>query len=386
MLLCAFRRSRRWSASIEDSLELAERGRRLEAREERCRERLEELSREIAAEEQAGSVPSEDELDRSRKVRDERFDVLCKELPGKGKSVEPLFEAARIRDYRSAVGAGRSLGGPPAARSRSSGRAGATPDRARTALGGEGAPRRARDARSPRTPRRSSAIGSASWREAGFEPLRPVEMRSWLGRREQTAALLIEEANLNEREAELERQTAILRRALGDALGAEPETPLGVSVERANERLDAERALGAQRVALAQQVAELEVRRDKARRELEREEQAAGELGRELAEVTVALGLAPELAPEEVESRLESRAELARVRAQTTELERRVAGMRRDVKAFDTEVAELSGLTRRISGSAWRARGDRAHRALRPRPPRCRGDRACRAGARRATA
>ena len=320
--------------------DLAERGRRLEAREERCRARVEELSREIAAEEQAGSVPSEEELERARKTRDERFDVLCKELPAKGKSFEPLFEAARIRDYRSAVASADLLAdrlrreaarvAEQARRLTEQGQL--SEEKARLA---ELAAELSADAANLERDWRDS------WKEAGFEPLRPVEMRSWLARREQTAALLIEEANLDEREAELERQTASLTRALTEALGSAPELPLGVSVERANERLDAERALAAQRVALAQQVAELEVRRDKARRDLEREELAAAELARELAEVTVALGFSGDLAPEEVESRLEARAELARVRAQTGELERRVAGMRRDIKAFEGEVAEL---------------------------------------------
>jgi uncharacterized protein YhaN len=320
--------------------ELAERARRLEAREERCRARMEELSREIAAEEQAGPVPSEEELERARKSRDERFDILCKELPARGRSSEPLFEAARIRDYRAAVGAADLL----ADRLRREAARVAEQARRLTEHGQlleEKARLAALAAELASDSEKLERDWVSAWSEAGFEPLRPAEMRSWLSRREQAAALLIEEASLNEREAELERQTRALTRALAEALGGTPETPLAVSVERANERLDAERALAAQRAALAQQVAELEVRRDKARRDFEREERAAEELARELAEATVALGFDAKLAPEEVESRLEARAELSRVRAQTSELERRVAGMRRDIQAFEAEVAEL---------------------------------------------
>lgn len=321
-------------------VELAERGRRLEAREERCRERLEELSREIAAEERAGSVPSEEELERARKVRDERFELLVKELPAKTKR-EPLFEAARIRDYRAAVGAADLL----ADRLRREAARVAEQARRLTEqrqLIEEQARLAGLAAELSEDAERLEQDFRLAWRDAGFEPLRPAEMRSWLARREQALALLVEQANLNAREAELERQISELRRALAEALGSEPEGPLGVAVERVNERLDAERALLAQRVALSQQVAELEVRCDKAHRELEREEEAARKLALELAEVTAALGFDASLAVEEVDSRLEARAELVRVKSQIAELERRVAGMRRDIAAFEAEVTSLA--------------------------------------------
>ena len=346
--------------------ELAERRRKLDDLDERCRKRIEELSREVAAEEQAGSVPSEDELERARRARDERFDSLCKEFPSRSESQGPLFEAARLRDYRSAVSAADLLA------DRLRREAARVAEQARRVteqaqLGEERARLGAQRDELGLELAKLERDWSSAWADAGFEPLRPAEMRSWLARREQTAALVVEEAALRERERELEQQARSLSAALSDALGSLPaETPLGVSVERAVEKLDVQRSLAAERRTLLSQVAELEVRRDKARRDHEAAEKATEELRLALAEVTVALGFAAELSPEEIEAGLEARAELTRAREQTLELERRIPATRRDVAAFEAEVLEL--VRAHAPRDPERARG-RA-RALRPRTPR----------------
>ena len=54
-----------------------------------------------------------------------------------------------------------------------------------------------------------------------------------------------------------------------------------------------------------------------------------------------ALGLPGELEPDEVESRLQALGELAHAREQMVELERRIAGMRRDESDFEQKVRAL---------------------------------------------
>jgi uncharacterized protein YhaN len=321
--------------------ELEERRKRAAEAGARCRERAAELSRELAAEERAGAVPSEEELSRARQSRDAQFDELCKSWPEKSSKALSLFESARLREYRGSVSAVDTLA-----------------DRLRreAARVAENARRAAELAQLVEEQRRLAELEralaeeraqlgrdwAASWAAAGFEPVRPTEMRAWLARRERAVTLVVKEAAIVEREAELTRQAEELAQALKEALGELPkDTPLAVSVARANDRLDQERKMAAERSTLRARIAELEVRRAAARRELERCEQDAREHEVELAKVVAALGFEANIAPEEVEVRLEALTDLTRTRESNADLERRIAGMQRDIRAFESEVGAL---------------------------------------------
>ena len=319
--------------------QLDEQEKRIAHEQERCRERAAELARELAAEEQAGAVPSEHELERARQSRDERFDALYRAWPEKPGQAPSLFDAARLREYRSAVAAADALADRlrrEAARVAENARRSAElaqlgEEQLRLAeLGREVSQRRAALA----------AEWASSWAAAGFEPVRPSEMRGWLTRRERAVALVAKEAALDERERGLQAQAHALADALCAALGEAPAT-LAAGVALAAERLDRERRLAAERVALERELAELEVRAAAARRELEASEQEVRARELELGQVTALLGFDASLTPEEVEARLEALSDLLTTRQQTAELERRIVGMRRDVDAFESEVAAL---------------------------------------------
>lgn len=321
--------------------ELDERRKRAEEDAARCRARVAELSRELAAEERAGPVPSEEELGRGRQARDAHFEELCKAWPEKSSKALSLFESARLREYRTAVAAADTLADRlrrEAARVAANARRSAE----LAQLGAEQARlSELADALSLERERLDRAW-SSSWAEAGFEPVRPAEMRAWLLRRERAVGLVVKEAAVAERETELERQAQTLSAALAAALGPlPPDTPLAVSVARANDRLDQERKSATERATLGARIAELEVRRAAAERELQSSEQASREQEAELVRVIVMLGFEAGIAPEEVDARLEALTDLTRNREQTGVLERRIAGMKRDVAAFEGEVGAL---------------------------------------------
>ncbi|HET9958503.1 MAG TPA: AAA family ATPase, partial [Polyangiaceae bacterium] len=318
---------------------IEEERRRILAELERCRERAAELSRELAAEEQAGAVPSESELERSRRTRDERFDELLRawpESPAKGRS---LFDAARLREYRSSVGAADALADRlrrEAARVAENARRSAE----LTQLGQE----------QQRLGELTEALSSerdalerewaSSWAAAGFQPVRPSEMRGWLARRERAVAHVTKEAAVVERERSLEAAVRELSQTLRDALD-DDQLPVAVRAGQAAEKLDRERRLENERRALELQIAELEVRLQTARQELQASETEAQQRELELAAVIQSLGFESGIAPEQVEARLEALNELVATRQQTSELERRIAGMRRDIAAFEAQVQAL---------------------------------------------
>lgn len=330
-------------ARFEDGfseLEARKRGVALEL--DRHRERAAELSRELAAEERAGAVPSEEELERARRARDERFDELCKAWPEKSTQGPSLFDAARVREYRAAIAGADGLA-----------------DRLRreAARVAENARRSAELAQIAGEQRRLGEVQSAldedrsalerdwasSWATAGFTPVRPTEMRAWLARRERAVALVVKQAALGDREAALRAQAEELMSAVEAALGASVrEGPLGVGVARASDSLDRERRLGAERDALKAQIAELEVRRAAAQRELRASEAETLERARDLTEAVTALGFDASITPEEVEARLEALVDLLRAREKNANLERRVAGIRRDLAAFEGDVRALA--------------------------------------------
>jgi len=341
--LCALRvPAREVITRFEQSfLDLTQRAERNAREIERLRGRAAELVRELSVEEQAGAVPSEQELDRARGHRDERFDDLWKNPPEKPSKGLSLFEAARLRDYRASVTSADALA-----------------DRLRreAARVAETARRRAELQQVTNDQAEKEHLGrgfddekleleqawATSWQAAGFEPIRPTEMLAWLARRERAVALVVKETTLAEQERELSRKREELRSALGLAVGELPEAlPLGVAVARAQERMDAERGLAAERNALNLQLAELSVRVGAARKEVETSESEALTRESELTQVIASMGFASTLAAEEVEARLEALSDLLRTREQLAELERRVSGIKRDVAAFEAEVVAV---------------------------------------------
>jgi uncharacterized protein YhaN len=321
-----------------------ERRKRLAAELDRQRERAAELARELAAEERAGPVPSEEELEKARAARDQRFEELCRSWPEKPDKGWSLFDAARVREYRGSVSAADNLADRlrrEAARAAENAR--------RSAELAQIAEEQLRlaelDANLARERAEAEASWAASWAAAGLTPVRPAEMRAWLSRRERAVQLVVKEAALAADEQALEARRQELVVSLTLALGEWPSnTPLGVVVSRANSKLDQERRAAADRAALQSQIAELEVRGNAARRELEASEKEVFTRETELAQVVAELGFEAAISPEEAEARLEELSDLARTREQISDLERRVAGMQRDIAAFESEVSALVGV------------------------------------------
>lgn len=320
---------------------LEERKRSLIAEFERLRERAAELSVELAAEERAGAVPSEDELERTRRARDERFEQLCETWQEPTTAGVSLPDTGRLRDYRSSVVAADTIADRLR---REAARVAKNAHRA-SELAQVTENQRSLGALEAELAREAQALEQdwiSTWAGAGLQAIPPAETRAWLDRRERAVRLVVKEAALRERETVLSAQAQELTRVLGTALGASPEAiPLAVEVARASERLDQERELTAQRNALKARIAELEVRASAARRDLTVRERESNEREAELRQAITALGFEPSIPPEEVEARLEALAELLRARDQIRELERRIAGMRRDVASFENDVSAL---------------------------------------------
>jgi uncharacterized protein YhaN len=331
----------------------------------RYRRRAAELSREMTAEQQTGPVPSEEDLDQARRARDADFEVLCKTVSEQDTQGPSLFEASRLREYRSLVSAADTI----ADRLRREASRVAESARRRAELeqiSGERRRLAELEARLDCDRQRLERDWASSWQVAGIPPVRPAEMRAWLGRRQRAVALAVKQTALARREDSLQTQACELREALGES---GRDGPLAVAVARAQDLLDRQRLLAAERHALRDRIAELEVRAVVARRELETSEQESRQSEADLSHAIGELGFDASLAPEEVEGRLEALADLVRARDQSADLERRIGGMRRDIELFEADVAEL---VRTHAGDlsslpAWRAAGELVERFERAR-------------------
>ena len=186
---------------------------------------------------------------------------------------------------------------------------------------------------------------AALFREAGFAPLSPAEMRGFLARREQALELVERASSVERRLERLRTDRSRLERAVTAALGvdaAEGDT-LAVRVERcaaraaeqariASERNETERALDTAAVRLAEES-----------RALESAERALSEWRVAWAEAVRPLGAGSDLTPESAHNLLEEVAQLA-TRLQNLEgLEQRVAGILRDEAALANEVRDIAG-------------------------------------------
>jgi uncharacterized protein YhaN len=307
---------------------------------ERQRARAAELASELAAEERVGAVPTEAELERARRTRDERFDRLCESSPEAESHGFSSSVAGRLREYRDSVVAADMLA-----------------DRLRreAARIAENARRTSEHARSVDEQLRLSRVQvelrdeaealerawATHWTNASLASIRPAEARAWLARREHAIGLVVRTAALSAREAALTAQAAELASALSVALGSEISATLAVEVARAIDKLDRERELARERDALERHIAELEVRQLAARRAFGERQRDAEQHESELRHAIAALGFDAKVPPEEVETRLEALSELFQARDQARELERRIAGMRRDIAAFESDVRTL---------------------------------------------
>jgi uncharacterized protein YhaN len=306
----------------------------LDQREQRAREAVEGAARrlsealiELDAEARAGGVPSEAELEQSRLERDRKLELLLAgdELP---------------EGYRAAVSHADLLADRlrrEAARVASRARREAERDAALAAR--EIALAGLSDVEFER-----EAIGTSwqeCWAAAGFLPLPPLEMRSWLERRARACDHLARDVALAERAGELGKTVEALSAALDRALGDGTTLPLEARIARCEQVHVEARRRSEARQALLLQIADCEARAEAAAGELALERQGEQEKLAELARAVRALGLGAELAPEDVESRLQAMGDLSRVRDQILDLERRIGGMERDERAFEEKVRAL---------------------------------------------
>lgn len=353
-------------ARFEQALAGAEdRWRQAAADCQRHERRAAELWREISVAEEAGPVPSEAELERAREARDLGFDVLCQELVAGKTQGTAALEHPQVRGYRRAVAAADLLADRlrrEASRVAESARRRAEHQETLTEQ------RRAQDLLAERERERAGLEQdwTSSWAGADLGVLRPGEVRVWLERRERAVQLASRQRSLREKEAALDAQARELRAALGE-LGR--NAPLQVAVARAQERLDAQRRSSAERRALQDRIAELEVRAEAARRALQASERDRQQREAELGRAIQSLGFGSGLSPDQVELRLDTLADLLRVSEQANELARRIAGMRRDIEGFEHDVQGLVLAHARDLGSlpAWRAAAELVSRFDRAR-------------------
>lgn len=321
-------------------VELEERARHTREELARNHARASELSRELAAEERAGAVPSEPELLRTRQVRDDQFEELLKAWPESSKKLS-LFEAARVREYRALSSQADALADRlrrEAARVAENARR--TVELAQLHREREELDQRLISVANEKTTLEQDWAGS--WAAAGFEPVRPAEMRGWMARRDRAVQLVVKEAEIVDRERQLLQTRKQLAEALEAGLGSLPEDlPLALGVERAKEKLDRARQLADRRKLLRAQLTELEVGSQGAMRERASSEKDLESHDQELREVIRSLGFDDGIEPEEVEARLQELNDLAQAQGTTRDLERRIAGMQRDIAAFEAEVLAL---------------------------------------------
>ncbi|MGE5785798.1 MAG: hypothetical protein ACM3ZE_14470, partial [Myxococcales bacterium] len=324
-----------------DFARIDERTKSLVTELDRQRSRAAELSLELAAEERAGAVPSEEELERVRRARDERLEQWCASWQEGATKGHSLFDSAEGREYRSAVVAADAV----ADRLRREATRVAEHARRASELAQIKDDQQRLDTAQTELRREAEAlerVWASHWANVGSASIRPSETRSWLARREHAVNLVVRAAALRDREATLSAQATELASTLGAALGTPlSTTPLAIDVTRAIEKLDRERELARERDALKRQIAEFEVRTAAARRELTERERETEVRESELTKAITALGFDASVPPEEVETRLAALSDLFQAREQTRELERRVLGMQRDIAAFESEVKAL---------------------------------------------
>jgi uncharacterized protein YhaN len=185
------------------------------------------------------------------------------------------------------------------------------------------------------------------WECAGIEPLRPVEMRGWLGRfGKLLESITASEEARRQRERlseEIARQRGLCLaqlEALGQAEGA-PRQSLTLLVERAQAVV--ERFEGASR-ARAQLVRDLErvaQQRQKAEMELERSGQAQDQWRERWASAVASLGLGGEAQVEEASAVLEGLSRLAQAMQKIRADQKRSDDIEEDARRFTDDILSL---------------------------------------------
>lgn len=187
------------------------------------------------------------------------------------------------------------------------------------------------------------------WECAAIEPLRPVEMRGWLGRfGKLLESITAREETLRQRERlgeEIARHRALCLtqlEAVGEAEGAQQQS-LTLVVERVGavvERLEGASRARAQLLRDLERVAQ---ERQKAEAELERSRQAQAQWRERWASAVAPLGLGGEAQIEEASAVLEGLARLAQAIQKIRADQKRSDDIEQDARRFAEDILSLAG-------------------------------------------
>jgi uncharacterized protein YhaN len=325
---------------------LARNKERLEQRKAEGQENLATISAEIAALQALGAIASENDLSQARNNRQAlwvRLKVLWREEKGDdGRTADQLVgqyealvqEADRVADrlWRDAERSAKH-----AALIAEQGRLGAECAEVIKQL----------DALADRLAQRWEAWRE-HWKPAGIEPLRPAEMRAWLGRFEKVLEAITsgdeqrrERARLGDEVGHNRGLCLVQLEALGEAEGAEDQS-LSVLVERVQavvERLEAEAQTRAQLLRDVERVAE---QRRKAEAELERCQQAVAHWRQRWASAVAPFGIRAEAEVEEAFAVLEGLSRLGQTMQKIRADQKRDDDIEADARRFADGVHELA--------------------------------------------
>ncbi|HYO12976.1 MAG TPA: AAA family ATPase [Thermoanaerobaculia bacterium] len=334
-----------------DLATLAERRRSLEDRRRTTLADLGEADRRLEELRRAGRVPAESDLLETRERRDHGWRLLRRHWI-EGKDVEK--EARRFDPHRPL----------PEAYERTVEEADDLADRLRreadrVQLQAQLSARRDQlagelaglDSEIAAVEEETSRIESAwkdLWRPCGIEPLPPREMHpAWTSRHEKLRTRAEAVRGLRRRLEGLEETARQHRTALAAALEhlgeavprVEGVEPVLFRSEEVVRRLEDEER---QRLRLDGDVREAEARLSKARRDEDAALAALEAWSRSWAEAIRGLGLGGDALPSEVNQLVESLRRISESRRDAEKIDRRIAGLNRDLESFETAVRALA--------------------------------------------
>lgn len=319
---------------------VAERRRSLEERRQNVRAEQADLDRRLAELRRAGAVPSETDLLAARQQRDERW-----------RRLRTRWEDAEADAYEEGVAAADDLA-DRLRREADRVQLQAQLSARRDQLAAESADL---DARLAAAAAESTTL-EAGWRElwapCGLVPRSPREMHpAWTSRAEKLRQRAQETRGLRRRLDELDearrRHRAVLAAALEDlgepatgAAGAAEELePLLAQAEEAVRRLEEE---GRRRARLEEEVRQAEVREAAAVRDREAAVAALDEWSRDWAVAIQDLGVGADALPSEVTQIVDRLRRIFAGRQESEKIERRIAGLTRDLESFQDAVRALA--------------------------------------------
>jgi uncharacterized protein YhaN len=342
---------------VDDTRALNEQRQALESkRSEASGERL-RCEAALRVLELSGSVPSEEDLKRSRAHRDRGWSLVKRVwLAG-----EDVGAEARLYDAENTLAEAfeGSLAGADEVADRLRREAGRVHERATTRARLEAA-QHALDASEHAIAEVASSVARCEeawhglWSPCGLTPLPPSEMLPWLARATRLRERIRQADDLRERIETREAVRASHRTALLSALGtlgatvdagspllAVPE--LGGLVGLAEARLRAAQEGARERLVLEQEVAELQGRARYLSRELSDAETAHAAWQADWTALMAELGLASDAGPGEVSDDLHAIADaVAKIEAATL-LRTRIAGIDRDTEALVAQTRDCLG-------------------------------------------